>query len=395
MNDTECPVVTYPMERTDPFHPPPEYAGLRERAPVVPARLSFRPGHDAWLVTRYREARQVLDDTRFSSDSRLPGFPVRRAHSALIRMDPPEHTHYRAMLAPEFVGRRVAELRPVVHRLTGRLLDALDSGPAEVDLVPTLAMPLPSLVICHLLGVSYADHVFLQERTAAALRATSTPEEIDQAVADLGDYMDGVVREKTANPGDDLLSRLVAEQVRTGRCTPEVAADLARLLLVAGHVTTVNMIGLGLLTLLRNPRQLEELRADERLAAPAVTELLRHLSITPSLARVATEDIEVGGCLIKAGDGVMILLSSANRDEREYADPDRFDIHRAERQNLAFGWGPHLCLGASLARLELQVVLTAVARRFPRLELAVDLDDIPFRHKVNIYGVHELPVVLK
>ncbi|NEE50547.1 cytochrome P450, partial [Streptomyces sp. SID8455] len=135
--------------------------------------------------------------------------------------------------------------------------------------------------------------------------------------------------------------------------------------------------------------QLQELRADERLIGPAVNELLRHLTITPSLARVATEDVEVGGTLIRAGEGVMILLSSANRDEREFLAPDTFDIHRTERGNLALGWGPHLCLGAALARLELQIVISRTLRRFPSLRLAVDLDSIPFRHKVNIYGVHE------
>ncbi|MET8544520.1 cytochrome P450 [Kitasatospora sp. NPDC004799] len=393
METPECPVVRYPMERQDPFHPPAEYAGLRARAAVVPAALSFAGDRPAWLVTRFQEAREVLSDTRFSSDSRLPGFPVRRAHSALIRMDPPEHTRYREMVNHEFVGRKVAELRPIIQELTDQLLDAIAEGPARSDLVPALAMPLPSLVICHLLGVSYADHVFLQERTADALRATSTPEEIDEAVADLGRYMDGVVRAKIDRPGDDIISRLVTDHVRTAGCTPETAADLARLLLVAGHVTTVNMIGLGILTLLRHPEQLAELRADERLIGPAVNELLRHLTITPSLARVATEDVEVGGTLIRAGDGVMVLLSSANRDEREFVDPDAFDIHRTERGNLAFGWGPHLCLGAALARLELQIVISGVLRRFPSLRLAVDLDSIPFRHKVNIYGVHELPVV--
>ncbi|MFF3751423.1 cytochrome P450 [Streptomyces sp. NPDC002018] len=389
----ECPAVSYPMQRQDPFHPPAEYEALRAQGPVVPARLSFAGDRPAWLVTRFKEAREVLADTRFSSDSRLPGFPVRRAHSTLIRMDPPDHTRYRDMINHEFVGRRVAELRPVIEDLTDRLLDDIARGPARSDLLPALAMPLPSLVICHLLGVSYADHVFLQERTADALRATSTAEEIDEAVADLGRYMDRVVQSKLDTPGDDIISRLVTDHVRTGACTPEVAADLARLLLVAGHVTTVNMIGLGILTLLQHPEQLDELRHNERLTGPAVNELLRHLTITPSLARVATQDVEVGGTLIRAGEGVMILLSSANRDEREFHDPATFDIHRKERVNLALGWGPHLCLGAALARLELQIVITRTLRRFPGLRLAVDLDTIPFRHKVNIYGVHELPVV--
>jgi cytochrome P450/surfactin synthase thioesterase subunit len=387
-----CPVATYPMKRDDPFEPPPEYAGLRERGPVVRARLTFNGGRDVWLVTRYEEAKAVLTDTRFSSDSRNPGFPVRRTPSALIRMDPPEHTYYRRMLQPEFVGRQVAGLRPVIQKLTDELLDAVVASPGPVDLVPQLAMPLPSLVICHLLGVPYRDHVFLQERTAVALGNSATAEQVDEAIADLGRYMDDVVREKASKPGDDMVSRLVHEQVRTGECTEETASDLARLLLVAGHVTTVNMIGLGILTLLQHPDQLERLREDPALIGSAVNELLRYLSITPTVSRVATEDIEVGGTRIRRGDGVMVLLSSGNRDERAFADPDLFDIGRGERGNLAFGHGPHLCLGAALARLELQIVISTVLRRLPGLRHSISVEEIPFRHGVMIYGVYQLLV---
>ncbi|MBC7975169.1 MAG: cytochrome P450 [Myxococcales bacterium] len=380
------------MTRQDPFHPPFEYARLRAEGPVVRAKLAAEQGRLVWLVTRYEEAKQVLSDTRFSSDCRRPGFPSRRTFSAMIRMDPPDHTHYRRMLNGEFGASRIAELRPLIQELTDGLLDRIAAGPSPVDLVPTLAMPLPSLVICHLLGVPYSDHVFLQERTTAALRADSSQAEIDGAVDDLGRYMDGVVRRKARDLGDDLLSRLIADQVQAGGCTLDAAADLARLLLVAGHVTTVNMIGLGILTLLQHPQQMRQLRADPQLVVPAVNELLRHLSITATLSRVATEDLAVGGTMIRAGEGVLVLLSSANRDERAFDAPDEFDIHRAERGNLAFGWGPHICLGASLARLELRVVFDSVLRRFPNLACAVPLDDIPFREKVLIYGVHELPV---
>jgi cytochrome P450 len=384
--------VTFPMARQDPFHPPFEYARLRAEGPVACANHAAQPGRQLWLITRDKEARQVLTDMRFSSDSRRPGYPMRRNYSALIRMDPPEHSRYRKMLMPEFAAPQMAKLRPVVEAITNRLLDQIVKGPLPVDLVTALARPLPSLVICHILGVPYDDHGFLQDRTTEALRIDAADEEIDRAVDDLGHYMDKVVRQKLEKPGDDLLSRLIAGQVRSGSCSVETAVDLARLLLVAGHVTTVNMIGLGILTLLLHPEQLQQLRREPKLVAAAVEELLRHLSITATLSRVAIEDVEVGGTLIKAGDGVLVLLSSANRDERVYESPDRFDLHRQERGNLAFGWGPHICLGAALARLELKIVIDAVLQRLPNLQLVGTVDELRFREKVLIYGVQSLPV---
>ncbi|MEU3199947.1 cytochrome P450 [Streptomyces sp. NPDC006996] len=387
-----CPIVNYPMERVHPLHPPADYTHLRSTTAVVRAHQTFDGGRDIWLITRYREAKEVLNDTRFSSNSRLPGFPVRRTPSALIRMDPPEHTTYREMLNAEFVGRRVTQLRPAVQELVDQLLDGIEEAGQPCDLVPMLAMPLPSLVICRILGVPDADHVYLQERTTAALRADATEAQIDEAVEDLGRFMDTAIERKFSEPGDDILSRLIEEQVRTGRCSRETAADLARLLLVAGHVTTVHMIGLGILTLLEHPDQWEELRAHPELIGSAVNELLRFLTISPTVSRVATEDIEVDGVMIRAGDGVTVLLSSADRDPLQFYDPDLFDIHRKDGGHLAFGFGPHLCLGAALARMELQVVIGAVLKRFPSLRLTNDLDAINFRNRAMFYGVHELPV---
>lgn len=390
--DQQSATVVYPMTRQDPFHPPFEYKRLRAEGPVALATLEGQPGRNVWLITRDREARQVLSDTRFSSDSRRPGFPVRRNYSALIRMDPPEHTKYRRMLTSEFSTQQIETLRPVVEELTTKLLNEMFDAPKPVDLVTALARPLPSLVICHLLGVPYEDHVFLQDCTTEALRIDATDRQIDAAVEELGAYMDKVVQRKEVKPGDDLVSRLIAKHVRTGECGIATLSDLARLLLVAGHVTTVNMIGLGVLVLMQNPAQMSEVRSDRSLVVPMVEELLRHLSVTATLSRVATEDIEIGGTLIRAGDGVMLLLSSANRDESVYDSPDAFDIHRQPRSSLAFGCGPHICLGAALARLELRVVMDAVIQRFPNLQLATSLDNIPFRNKVLIYGVQSLPV---
>ncbi|WP_405896614.1 cytochrome P450 [Streptomyces sp. NBC_00727] len=388
------PSVTFPMPRSNPFDPPPGYTALQGQEPLTLARMAVGKRQDVWLVTRYEEARAILADTaRFSSDSRDPGYPLVRAFSRMIRDDPPEHTHFRQMLTSEFLGRRITALQDDVQRLTDELLDGIATREQPVDLVKALAMPLPSLVICRLLGVPYDEHEYLQQRTAAALSKESTSRQIDQAIDDLGDYLEKVVRTKMDAPTDDLLSRFVVGQVRSGQCRYEDAVDIARLLLVAGHVTTVNMIGLGVLTLLQHPDQLDELRRDPALIGGAVDELLRYLSITGGVARVATEDVEVAGRLIRAGQGVLVLHSVANRDPREFPDPDRFDIHRDARRHLAFGHGAHLCIGMLLARMEMRVVLSTLLRRYPGLRPAVPADEIPFRHEMRIYGIHELPVL--
>lgn len=381
----------YPMQRDDPLHPPNSYRDLREHGPVVDARMRDT-GKKVWLVTRYQEAMQVLLDTRFSSDCTRSGFPVKRTPSALIRMDPPDHTKYRRMLSSEFTKHRMSELEPVIQDLTDRLIDDMVASGQAADLVHALARPLPSLVICHLLGVPDEDHEFLQDQTTEALRTDATDEEIDAAVNNLGAYMQRVVFGKLGRTDDDILCRLLNKYHASGECSLETAADLARLLLVAGHVTTVNMIGIGLLTLLENSDQLTALRSDLGGIEGAVEELLRFLSITATLARVASTDLEIGGTAIKEGDGVLILLSSANRDRLVFDRPDAFDLTRENSQHLAFGWGPHICLGAPLARLELQAVFSTLLRRFPTIILDTDFSRIPFREKVLIYGVQSLPI---
>ena len=392
MNDP-VPIARYPMRREDPLQPPFAYARLRERGPVALAELGGRPGANVWLITRYNEAKQVLADTRFSSDFRRPGFPVKRSPGGLIRMDPPEHTRYRRMLNAEFSERRMAELQPIVQQLTDDLLDKIAAALGPVDLVPTLAVPLPSLVICKILGVPYEDREFLQERTALALSVQASQSEVNQAKNELGRYMDELLRYKRSDRGEDLLTRLVSNHVEPGACSMETAADLARLLFVSGHFTTVSMIGIGILTLLQYSEQWRRLRQQPDMIGPAVEELIRYHAIAATVVRVATDDIEVGGAIIRSGEGVMVLLSSANRDRLAFERPDTFDINRSDGRHIAFGWGPHMCIGAALARLELRTVYASVIRRFPGLKLAVELKDIPFKEKGLIYGVHALPVV--
>jgi len=336
---------TFPVPRSDPFEPPREYSRLRQERPVTRVRLE--DGAEAWLVTSYAHAREVLGNRRFSSDATRPGFPVparfrRQAPfgRTVIRMDPPEHARYRRMLNAEFVIQRVEAMRGEIQQIADGLLD---------DMV--------------------AQDVFDQLR----------------------EYMEGLVAAKRADGADDMLSRLV-ELERTGDLSPDEVVDTARLLLLAGHVTTANMIGLGVLVLLRHPDQLADLRGDPGLAANAVDEILRHQTlIRGGLRRAATEDVEVGGQLIRAGEGVIVLIEAANRDATLAGD-ERFDIHRGVRHHLSFGYGFHQCLGQLLARVELQVALGTIARRFPALAIAVPMDQVAIRLDGFLHGVHELPV---
>jgi cytochrome P450 len=310
-------------------------------------------------------------------------------------MDDPEHARLRRMVTPRFTIKRVEELRPAIQRIVDGLIDELLAGPKPADLVRAFALPVPSLVICELLGVPYADHDFFQANSRVIVHRDSSPEAAREASRRLRGYLDGLVAEKLANPGDDLLSRLAIDHVKAGELGPREAAAMGVLLLIAGHETTANMIALGTLALLQHPEQLAALRdaGDPKLVAAAVEELLRYLTIVHfGLRRVALADIEIGDRTIRAGDGVILATVAGNRDEQVFADPDRLDIHRDARRHVAFGFGVHQCLGQPLARVELQVAYGTLYRRIPSLRLAVDLEQVPFKDDGLVYGVYELPV---
>jgi cytochrome P450 len=299
------------------------------------------------------------------------------------------------MVTGTFTIRRVDALRPSIQRIVDEHIDALLAGPRPVDLVEAFALPVPSLVICHLLGVPYADHDFFQRRARVLVSRNETVERTLAARDELIEYLDGVLADKLAEPGDDLLSKLAGERVATGELSRRDAALMAVLLLIAGHETTANMIALGTLALLEHPDQLAALRDtdDPALIAGAVEELLRYLTITHSgRRRVALQEIVIDGQTIRAGDGLVLAGEAANRDEDAFADADRLDVHRDARGHLAFGFGVHACLGQPLARLELQIVYGTLYRRVPGLRLAVPPAQIAFKHDSNIYGVYELPV---
>lgn len=390
--------ATFPVERSCPFDPAPEYTRLQEEQPV--SRIRLWDGRDAWLVTRYDDVRLMLNDPRFSADMSRPGFPAVRpqilrsdAPRTFIRMDPPEHTYFRRMLTREFMVKRIDAMRPAIERIVDGCLDDLAARRPPADLVEVLALPVPSMVICDLLGVPYTDHDFFQERTRAILSRRSTRDDVQTASDELGDYLHRLVIAKEERPTDDLLGRLVADRELSGEVTRDDVVTMARLLLVAGHETTANMIGLSTLALLENPAELRRLRADPSLVPGAVEELLRFCTIVQfGLPRTTVEEVQIGDQTIPPGAGVIALLSTANRDPREFDDAGALDIGRSARRHVAFGYGVHQCLGQTLARAELQIVLARLLDRFDTLRLAVPSDAVPLRHDMFIFGVHELPV---
>ncbi|WP_301130354.1 cytochrome P450 [Streptomyces cacaoi] len=387
-----------------PFDPPEGLGRLRLEEPL--SRISLPDGSRAWLATRYADVRAILGDRRFSSDTTSPGYPrsgmtggvpVDGAARGFIRMDPPDHTRLRRMVTRDFMVKRVEALRPTLQRITDELCDAMAAtDPAEhpVDLVEALALPLPSLAISLLLGVPYDDHELFQRLTGTLLSREKSEEERRTARAELVAYLDALVRAKRERPGDDILSRLATEQQDAGELGHEDVVAFAALLLIAGHETTANMIGLSALTLMLDPETAGRLRDDPSLIRGATEELLRfHSIIRNGPRRAATEDVEVGGRLIRAGEGVVVAVPAANRDGATFEDPDRLDVCRPNAQHhVAFGYGIHQCLGQALARAELQVVIGTLLRRFPTMRPAVPLDEIPFRTDMAIHGCHSLPV---
>ncbi|SEF90332.1 hypothetical protein SAMN05444920_101975 [Nonomuraea solani] len=380
-----------------PFDPPPALRALQEDGPL--ARVRLEDGTTPWLVTTHAEQRALLGDPRVSADVTRPGYPVQTPKAgggslSFILMDDPEHARLRRVVQGAFTVRRVETMRPAIQKIVDDLIDDLLAGPRPVDLVEAFALPVPSLVICELLGVPYADHDFFQDNSKTIIKRDVSPDDRMAAFGRLAAYLDGLVGDKLTGPADDLLSK-VAAKVKTGELTRSEAAQMGVLLLIAGHETTANMIALGTLALLRHPGQLALLRDDDdpKLVAGAVEELLRYLNITHSgRRRVAMEDIEIAGQVIRAGEGMIMPNDIGNRDPAVFPEPDELDLRRDARRHVAFGFGVHQCLGQPLARVELQVAYSTLYRRIPTLALATDLEKIPFKHDGQVYGVYELPV---
>lgn len=399
----EAEPTPYPIPRATgcPLDPPPVLTAPEAHQRMMKVRLW--DDRTVWLVTRYSDVRKLFADKRISHDTSHPSYPhespgfKERAMQgkSFVNMDAPEHQRLRRMVTAPFTSRRVAQLRPQIQERIGGLIDDLLAGPKPADLVTDFALPVPSLIICLLLGVPFEQQAFFQNTASIIISTDSTPAAVNTAQGDLLDYLEGLAIEKLKNPGNDVFSDLAVKHIATGEITAREAAITGRLLLVGGHETTANQIALGTLALLQNPEQLAELRDtdDPKLIAAAVEELLRYLSIAHlAPRRFALEDIDMDGVTIRAGDGVALSIDAANRSPEEFPDPNTLDIHRDARKHVAFGYGPHQCLGQPLARVELQIVYGTLYRRIPTLRLAVDLDQIDYRSEGIIYGVKSLPV---
>ncbi|MGW7237968.1 cytochrome P450 [Streptomyces sp. NPDC054804] len=392
--------VAWPQDRTCPYHPPTGYDPLRDGTPL--SRVTLYDGRTAWAVTGHGTARALLSDPRLSSDRRRDDFPMpnarfaaarERRKVALLGLDDPEHQTQRRMLIPDFTLKRATGMRPAIQRIVDELLDRMIAQGPPADLVSAFALPVPSMVICDLLGVPYADHEFFEAQSRRLLRGPEPADSLDardRLEAYLGELADRKSRDEA--PGDGVLDDLVHERLREGALDRDEVVALALILLVAGHETTANMISLGTFTLLQQPERLAELRADPALVPAAVEELMRMLSIADGLLRVALEDIEVAGTTIRKGDGVLFATSVINRDESVYDDPDTIDWHRPTRHHVAFGFGIHQCLGQNLARTELEIALRTLWERLPGLRLAAPPEEIPFKPGDTIQGMLELPV---
>ncbi|MEV0970020.1 cytochrome P450 [Microtetraspora glauca] len=398
MNDFVHTLTVMPTARQPgcPFDPPKELIEIREHGPI--SRFTFPDGHQGWLVTGFDLVRAVLADSRFSSrkelmrhhptidygDIEVPPAPP----GEFLLMDEPQHSRYRKPLVGKFTVRRMRLLTERIEQITAEHLDAMEQAGPTADLVTAFAKPIPSIVICELLGVPYEDRGRFQENIDAFLGGEAGDEELIAAYTATQHYLAELVAAKRANPTDDVLSDLLDSDL-----TDEELRGMALILLSAGFDTTANMLALGTFALLRNPEQLAALRAEPALADGAVEELLRYLSVAKTFMRTALEDVELGGQTIRAGTAVILSYVTANRDPERFTDPHVLDLRRQDGGHLAFGHGIHQCLGQQLARVEMRVAFPALVNRFPTLRLAVPADEVALRPEIaDIYGVKSLPV---
>jgi len=394
-----------PEVLADPY---PLYHALRKASPVLRAPLPAEAGGELWILTRYADIEGVLHDARFS---------VERERAALVRanptliprallgesgafrsmliMDPPDHTRVRGLVSRAFTPRRAAALAPRIEALVDELLDGV-SGSEEWDVMGALAAPLPAIVIAELLGVPARDHRQFKEWSSQLVSGlgAGSPEEararFEGALGSLLDYLGGIVAERRREPRDDLITALIQARDERDALRENELLATANLLLVAGHETTTNLIGNGLLALLRHPGELARLHAEPGLLRGAIEELLRFDSPVQATVRIAREPAELGGQSIAEGALVFLSLGAANRDPEVFADPDRLDVGRSDVHHLSFGHGPHFCLGANLARLEAEIAFRRLLARFPRLALATD--KVEWRPNPVLRGLVALPV---
>ncbi|MEU6118760.1 cytochrome P450 [Streptomyces sp. NPDC047117] len=397
---SRCPVT---RTRTHPFSAPngvemdPTYAHLRAQEPVSRVRMPY--GGEAWLLTRHADVRAVLGDQRFSMEAGAgKDVPRPTEHplpaGALIGMDPPGHTRLRRLAGKAFTARRVEELRPRVEEFTHGLIDEMLVGEPRAEIMEDLALPLSISVICQLLGVPYQDRSRFQGFSDAMLSSSLTPAEVQQKVEEFSAYMAALVAERRAEPRDDLLSSMVQAHDEGDRLNEGELLMLGTGLLLSGYETTATQIGNFVYLLLKDRELYESLVADPELVPSAVEELLRFtpLSVMDGFARIALEDVEINGTLIRAGEGVVTSIASANQDSTAMPGADSIDLARSNNPHLGFGHGIHYCMGAPLARLEMQIALGTLAQRLPELRLAVPADEVRWRTGLQLRTPEAVPV---
>jgi cytochrome P450 len=394
-------VLNIPFDDAFRFDPSPTFAELRENRPV--ARVRTLAGAEVWLVTRYDDVKLVLADPRFSRAAVVKqGAPrvalAKPMPNSLTTTDPPEHSRLRKLVSSTFAHRRIERTRPWVAELSAQLAEDVAKAGDGADIRQLVALPLPIQVICQLLGVPYEDREQFREWTELGYSMKMAEKDlVENAMTELTAYIEDLVNRKLANadqPAEDLLDELVRAREQGDRLSQEELIAFGVNLLVAGHETSANQISSCVATLLRWPENWARLVDDHALVPSAVEELLRFNRFSEvGQLRVAVEDLELHGVQIKAGEGVMAALNSANRDPRAFTDPDELQLDRKENKQLSFGFGPHFCLGAQLARIELQESLLALLRRFPDMSLAKPAEELEWR-RVLVSGLAELPVNL-
>ncbi|MEV0375370.1 cytochrome P450 [Streptomyces sp. NPDC050636] len=388
--------LPFPQDRACPYRLSTGYRPLSEQRPL--SRVELYDGRMVWLVTGHAEARELLTDPRLSADRQNPAFPapgprfeaLRHIRTPLLGVDGPEHVSQRRMLVPSFSAKRIDALRPQIQLFVDDLLDGIQEAGPPADLVSAFAAPLPSKVACSLLGVPYSDRGFFESRLRALF--TAGPEQALTARSQLMEYFSDLIAHKEFRRGKGLLDDLVEDRLAAGSLNRFELARIAMILLTAGHETTSNMISLGTFALLEHPDQLAVLRDDGSVLPAAIEELLRLLTVFDIIMRVATSDIEVGGQTIREGEGVIVSLSLANRDTAAYPAPDTLDWNQSTRHHLAFGFGPHQCLGQNLARAEMEIAFRTLFTRFPGLRLAVPAAEVAFQPGTVLQRMSELPV---
>ncbi|MER6305965.1 cytochrome P450 [Streptomyces sp. NPDC001739] len=392
MSESVHTITAQPTARQPgcPFDPPAELLDARRHGPI--SRYTHLGGKPGWLITGYDLVRSVLADSRFSSRKELLNvgdFEVPPAPPGeFLLMDEPQHGRYRKPLVGKFTVRRMRLLTERIEQITAECLDAMEKAGPPADLVTSFAKPIPTIVICELLGVPYEDRGSFQEQIDTFMGGETSDEELIAAYTATQDYLAELVAAKRANPTDDVLSELTDSDL-----TDEELKGISLILLAAGFDTTANMLSLGTFALLQNPAQLAALRDDPALTDGAVEELLRYLSVAKSFLRTALVDVELGGQTIEAGTTVVLSYHTANRDPERFADPHVLDLRRPYDGHLAFSHGIHQCLGQQLARVEMRVAFRALVDRFPTLRLAVPAEEVLLRPETaDIFGVKSLPV---